>query len=43
MTNYLKGGDSDGALALFQRYSGRITPSQRSRFTQLLQRYHVAL
>ena len=43
MTNYLKGGDSDGALALFQRYSSRITPSQRSRFTQLLQRYHVAL
>ena len=43
MTNYLKNGDTAAATALFHRYEGRITPSQRTRFVKLLQGYNIAL
>lgn len=43
MTNYLKSGDTAAATALFHRYEGRITPSQRTRFVKLLQGYNIAL
>ncbi len=43
MTNYLKKGDSAAAKALFQRYSTRITPSQRTRFQSLFAGYNVDL
>ena len=39
MSNYLKAGDTAAASALYQRYTSRISPSQRSRFTALLERY----
>ena len=43
MTNYLKGGDSAAAMALFQRYETRITPSQRTRFAKLLTGYGLTV
>ena len=43
MTNYLKSGDTAAATALFHRYEGRITPSQRTRFVKLLQGYNITL
>ncbi len=41
MTNYLKSGDTAAAMALFQRYETRITPSQRTRFVKLLKGYNL--
>lgn len=43
MTNYLKKGDAAAAKALYQRYDGRITPAQRTRFQSLFAGYNVAL
>ena len=43
MTNYLKSGNTAAATALFQRYEGRITPSQRTRFVKLLKEYQLAV
>ena len=43
MTNYLKKGDTAAAKALFQRYSARSTPAQRTRFQSLFAGYNVAL
>ena len=43
MTNYLKKGDTAAAKALYQRYDGRITPAQRTRFQSLLAGYNVDL
>ena len=43
MTNYLKKGDTAAAKALFQRYSPRSTPAQRTRFQSLLAGYNVDL
>ena len=43
MTNYLKKGDSAAAKELFQRYDGRFTPAQRTRFQSLFAGYNVAL
>lgn len=43
MTNYLKKGDTAAAKALYQRYTGRITPAQRTRFQSLFAGYNVDL
>ncbi len=43
MSNYLKSGDSAAATALYQRYTSRITPSQRTRFAKLLKGYGLAV
>lgn len=43
MTNYLKKGDAAAAKALYQRYDGRITPAQRTRFQSLFAGYNVDL
>lgn len=43
MTNYLKKGDTAAAKALYQRYDGRITPAQRTRFQSLFAGYNVEL
>lgn len=43
MTNYLKKGDTAAAKALFQRYSPRSTPAQRTRFQSLFAGYNVDL
>ena len=43
MTNYLKKGDTAAAKLLYQRYDGRISPAQRTRFKNLFAGYNVAL
>lgn len=43
MTNYLKKGDTAAAKALYQRYSARSTPAQRTRFQSLFAGYNVDL
>ena len=43
MTNYLKKGDTAAAKLLYQRYDGRISPAQRTRFKNLFAGYNVEL
>lgn len=39
MSNYLKGGDGDSALALAQQYASRMTPQQKKSIVALFEKY----